>query len=350
MGNRYKYQEITEALAAAVERGEYRDRLPSVRLLGELFQANSRTVLQALQELVARGIVTPNGNRGYLINRAGNRRPVTGNIVAFSQNGPTPERLLRPSPQVLEPLCMESGKRLIILNTSDDSLCGMRNFWQTLCADGVLFLNSTLSQEAAYQLKLSGIPFVAANRMPREWGVNFVDFDHESALQMLFSRLIRQGKRRIAMLNTRFPLNYFREIIFSIYSRTMNDYAIFDPELFGYPEGEEVDDLYLVNTVLRWMELRLPPDALYSSVPPDRFFGALNRAGIRLPEELPLYFSYSSGVWEDAPEFPGIEYPYRLLMLNLWELLNKIIADPERQPEGVLIPARLIRADGTEWQ
>ena len=134
----------SEALAAAVERGEYRDRLPSVRLLGELFQANSRTVLQALQELVARGIVTPNGNRGYLINRAGNRRPVTGNIVAFSQNGPTPERLLRPSPQVLEPLCMESGKRLIILNTSDDSLCGMRNFWQTLCADGVLFLNSTL--------------------------------------------------------------------------------------------------------------------------------------------------------------------------------------------------------------
>ena len=53
---------------------------------------------------------------------------------------------------------------------------------------------------------------------------------------------------------------------------------------------------------------------------------------------------------EDAPEFPGIEYPYRLLMLNLWELLNKVIADPERQPEGVLIPARLIRADGTEWQ
>lgn len=347
---RYKYQEITDALAAAVERGEYRERLPSVRLLGELFQANSRTVLQALQELVARGIITPNGNRGYLINRAGNRRPVTGNIVVFSQSGQGTERVLRPAPQLLESFCAKSGKRLIVLHSSDNSLCGMRDFWQTLCADGVLFLNSTLNQDAAYQLKLSGIPFVAANRMPREWGVNFVDFDHESALESLFSRLIRQGKRRIAMLNTRFPLNYFREIIFSVYSRTMNDYAIFDPGLFGYPDREEVDDLYLVNTVLRWMEMRLPPDALYSSVSPNRLFGALDRAGIRLPERLPLYFSYSSGVWEDAPEFPGIEYPYRLLMFHLWEQLNKVIADPERPPEGVLIPARLIRADGTDWQ
>ncbi|MBS1371860.1 MAG: GntR family transcriptional regulator [Lentisphaeria bacterium] len=348
--SKYKYQEITEALAAAVERGEYRERLPSVRLLGELFQANSRTVLQALQELAARGVVVPNGNRGYLVNRCGNPRPVTGNIVVFSQNDPEIDRMLRPAPRVLEQLCAKAGKRLIALNTSDGTLCGMRNFWQTLGADGVIFLNSTLDREAAYQLKLSGIPFVAANRMPREWGVNYVDFDHETALKGLFTRLIRQGKRRIAMLNTRFPLNYFREIVFSAYSRVMNDYAIFDPELFSYPEAGDADELYLANSILRWTQMRLPPDALYSSVPPYLLFRALDQAGLRLPEELPLHFAYSSGIWEDAPEYPGIEYPYQLLTTRLWELLSGVIADPDRPPEGQLIPARLIRADGSEWQ
>lgn len=347
---KYKYQEIADALAAAVEREEYREHLPSVRLLGELFGANNRTVLQALQELVARGLVTPNGNRGYLICRGKTPRRTTGNIVLFYQNTTgEKQEILHSAPQPLEQLGKESGKRLILLNTADASLCGMRDFWQTLCADGVLFLYSTLDREAAYQLKLSGMPFVAANRMPREWGVNYVDFDHEAALHALFSRLIRQGKRRIAMLNTCFPLNYFREIFFSSYSRIMKDYAIFYPELFAYPDAG-VDDSYLTGTLLRWLEMPRPPDALYSSVSPKRLFQALDRAGIRLPEGMPLYFSCSSDTRADAPQFPGIEYPYRTLMRRLWELLGEVIADPERPPQGILIPPRLIRADGSTWQ
>lgn len=347
---KYKYQEIADALAAAVEREEYREHLPSVRLLGELFGANSRTVLQALQELVARGLVTPNGNRGYLICHGKTPRRTTGNIVLFSQNGTGEKReILHSAPQLLEQLCTASGKRLLLLNTADASLCGMRDFWQTLCADGALFLYSTLNREAAYQLKLSGMPFVAANRMPREWGVNYVDFDHEAALHALFSRLIRQGKRRIAMLNNCFPLNYFREIFFSSYSRVMKDYAIFYPELFAYPDTG-VDDSYLTGTLLRWLEMPRPPDALYSSVPPERLFPALDQAGIRLPEGMSLCFSYSSGIRADVPQFPGIEYPYRTLMRRLWELLGEVIAEPERPPQGILIPPRLIRADGSEWQ
>ena len=65
---------------------------------------------------------------------------------------------------------------------------------------------------------------------------------------------------------------------------------------------------------------------------------------------MPLYFSCSSDTRADAPQFPGIEYPYRTLMRRLWELLGEVIADPERPPQGILIPPRLIRADGSTWQ
>ena len=78
-----KYQEIAGALENGIRTGEYRGRLPSVRLLGELFGVNPRTVLRALQQLTAGGLIVPNGNRGFLIPEEGSRRPVSGNIVIF---------------------------------------------------------------------------------------------------------------------------------------------------------------------------------------------------------------------------------------------------------------------------
>lgn len=159
-----KYQEIAGALENGIRNGEYRGRLPSVRLLGELFGVNPRTVLRALQQLTAGGLIVPNGNRGFLIPEEGSRRPVSGNIVIFHP-GPVSD-----NPGQLDRLIAQAGMRPISISTPAADLCGVRSFWETLSADGVIFMNSSLDRESAYQLKLSGIPFVAANRMPREWG------------------------------------------------------------------------------------------------------------------------------------------------------------------------------------
>lgn len=254
-----KYQEIAGALENGIRNGEYRGRLPSVRLLGELFGVNPRTVLRALQQLTAGGLIVPNGNRGFLIPEEGSRRPVSGNIVIFHP-GPVSD-----NPGQLDRLIAQAGMRPISISTPAADLCGVRSFWETLSADGVIFMNSSLDRESAYQLKLSGIPFVAANRMPREWGVNCVEFDHESALRLFLKALIRRGRRRIALLNPRYPLHYFREIIFSAYFEVMNAYAIFDPELFVYPDESQPYEAALAAGVERL--LALPRRRMRSTAP-----------------------------------------------------------------------------------
>ena len=84
-----RYRQIAETLEEGIRRGDYVSRLPSVRLLGELFQANSRTVLRALRELSAAGLIVPNGNQGFRIGPQGGGRPETGNIApgCFSRPG-----------------------------------------------------------------------------------------------------------------------------------------------------------------------------------------------------------------------------------------------------------------------
>ena len=272
-----KYQEIAGALENGIRNGEYRGRLPSVRLLGELFGVNPRTVLRALQQLTAGGLIVPNGNRGFLIPEEGSRRPVSGNIVIFHP-GP-----VGGNPGQLDRLIAQAGMRPISISTPAADLCGVRSFWETLSADGVIFMNSSLDRESAYQLKLSGIPFVAANRMPREWGVNCVEFDHESALRLFLKALIRRGRRRIALLNPRYPLHYFREIIFSAYFEVMNAYAIFDPELFVYPDESQPYEAALAAGMERLLALPRPPDAIYSSVPEPELRRILAEHRVTLP-------------------------------------------------------------------
>lgn len=348
----YKYREISAELRASIQRGEYRDRLPSVRLLEELFSVNKRTVLRALQELTAEGFILANGNQGFFINHRENRRAVTDNIVVYIQNPTQVDNRYRPAPSRLESLMTSAGKRLISMSSLSPEICSMRSFWESLSADGVIFLNSSLTQQAASQLKLSGIPFVAANRMPREWGVNYVDFNHEGALNELFHRLILRHHKRIAMITPCYALHYFRDIFFSAYESIMSRYGVFDPELFCYPEPENDIPTFLVSTFRRLLDLQLPPTALYIGIGIDveQLRALLNQAGIILPKNLEIYSYYSAGIWEnDTANYAGLQYDYRELFTQLWELLQTMMENPARPPEGRLIPVSLIHQDGSPW-
>ncbi len=348
----FKYQAVVDELRRAIDAGEYRENLPSVRLLGELFDVNNRTILRALQELTAQGVILQNGNRGFLINRSSNRRPVTDNLVVYVQNPSPSDPRCRNLPSPLEATVTAAGKRLISISSMSPELLSMRSFWESISADGVIFLNSSLSQDAAYQLKLSGIPFVAANRMPREWGVNFVDFAHETALELLFTRLLRAHHKRVALILPHYTLRYFREIFFSVYRRIMTQYAVFDPELFRVPKEGETDEAHIIASFRELLALPQPPSAIYLAVnlPHYRVRELLAESGVILPESFELYCAYSAGIVEDAPLFPGLQYDYQELMLQLWELLREVLAEPDRTPEGRLIPPTLIHADGSPWQ
>ena len=340
----YKYQEISAYLLRAIELGEYRERLPSVRLLEDMLGVNKRTVLRALQELTAKGVIVQNGNQGFFINRQEKRRPVTGNIVIYSQERQSQDILSRPVPNLLNKLITASGKRVITMSSVSSEICSMRNFWESLSADGVIFLHSTLTQDAACQLKISGIPFVASNRMPREWGVNYVDFAHEDGLNLVLTHFLKRRHRRVAMLTPAFPLSYFRDIFYSTYEKTLNSYAVFDPELFCSQEcSSQAPDEFFKLALHRLMKLPLPPTALYSSlnISPGKMQLLMDELKDELPENFELFCYYGSGIQNDPPTFPGLDFSYDELVRSLWELLEGVIKAPDASPEGILIPLKL---------
>ncbi len=337
------YREIAAALEAAVRRGDYTDRLPSVRLLGELFSANSRTVLRALRELTASGLIVPNGNRGFWIGRNGTRRPETGNIAVFSSAGFHPAGGWgRDFLRQLE----AGGRRLISIAARDRGLFDRGRFWENLEVDGVIFLQSSLDREAAYRLKLSGIPFVASNRMPREWGVNCVEFDHERALRTFLPALVRRGHRRIALICPRHALEYFREIIFSAYFEVMDAYAIFHPELFCYPDAPGDTEEQLAEKIQALSALPHPPTAIYSMLSEPELEQVLKRKRIRIPDSIERH---TARIVDALPADgrPGLDFDYGALGRELCSLLDEVIRDPGRPPESRLIPVRVTLPDGT---
>lgn len=337
-----RYRQIAETLEEGIRRGDYVSRLPSVRLLGELFQANSRTVLRALRELSAAGLIVPNGNQGFRIGPQGGGRPETGNIAVFSTGMFQPTgRWNREFQRQFE----SAGKRLVAIAAPDRGLFAGGKFWETLEVDGVIFLQSSLDRDAAYRLKLSGIPFVAANRMPREWGVNSVDFDHERALRSFLTALVRRGHRRIAMICPRHVLEYFREIIFSTYLDVMDAYAIFHPELFRYPGAEGAEEERLQEEIRTLLALPKLPSAIYSSIPEPEFRRILERGNIRIPDSIELY---SARIVDEPPSDrrPGPDFNYGMLARELCALLREVIGNPGRPPESRLIPVRVTGPDG----
>lgn len=258
----FKYLEIAKALEEAIGRGDYRERLPGVRILAAEFGVNPRTVSRALEILSNRGAVLPDGNRGCLLPEPHHPRRRTGNVIIYSNNpvvfdARSPRNLFNGLIAGME----EYGLKPIFMSSADNRLTDDVEFWLSCRVDGFIFVYSSFRQEIASRMALRRIPVVAANRMPDSLKISWVDFDHEKAVEDMLELLIRRGHRRIALLNKMHPYTFVRGHFEQAYRKTMQRHRLYDPQLFCYLETPD-DQAEVAAHVGRIMALPNPPTAI----------------------------------------------------------------------------------------
>jgi len=69
----YKFQRLREQIRSAVQRGDFRDRLPGERVLARLYGANAKTINKALCDLTSEGLLVRRIGLGTFV--AADRRP-----------------------------------------------------------------------------------------------------------------------------------------------------------------------------------------------------------------------------------------------------------------------------------
>ncbi len=223
-----KYKELTQLIEDNIKTRVYADRLPTLRALSAEFEVSSRTMHRALRSLSTRGLIVPDSTRGYMVNRGENIRPKTGIAGIFcniEEVDLKTDLLLKR----LKEIILADGFTPFFSNVPDARQFSDINFWKSFWVDGCIFAYSTFDRQLASGLKLAGIPFLAANRVPDEYGANWVDFDAFGAIHNVVTWLYNHGYRRIALDNP-IHLPTYGEYIRGEWTNLLEKYGIFRPE------------------------------------------------------------------------------------------------------------------------
>lgn len=180
--------------ALALERdlaaGCFREKLPNVPALAARYGVSPKVMQRSMRLLAVRKIITPTP-RGTLIGPEAPRRR-TGTVSVFCAEA---ARRAEQDPLLcaLAHLIRADGLTVSFLEDPADETA-MR---QALRSDCVMFVYSTFRLDAFRKLRERGIGCLAANRLPGEYAVSQVCWDHRRTFETILYRLVMDGVRDI---------------------------------------------------------------------------------------------------------------------------------------------------------
>lgn len=198
-------------LQAQIERGEWREWLPSERALCELLQVSRNTLRAALGQLQKQGVVRPvhgSGNRIVATRAAGAERRVSQDVALLT---PEPIERLRPMQSLwiddMRALLSERGMRLRIFHGPQFYAGNPGPALQKLVTRNphgcwILMLASEPLQR---WFSKNEVPCVVAGSTFAGLELPFRDLDHRAACRHAAGVLLGLGHRRLAMLMVKNP-------------------------------------------------------------------------------------------------------------------------------------------------
>ena len=326
-----KHEDISRELAEELARHVYTDQFPPVRELAARYHVSTRTMNKALKPLVKQGLIIPDGPRGCRVAPRNAVRSRKGMVSIFAGIGkivPDEDPLIAPLLDFIRadnctPLLTDMPRTEMIRDTE---------FWRSTYMDGYIFVYSSFNIQLARLLRGEGIPFVAANRLPESYGGQWVDFDHYPAMLEMTRILLRQGSRRIALLD---KPSFSNSIEYSqeMWGRIMDELEV-PPEMRCPVLGAPVEGEEYINSL--WTQLKA---MLAAHTLPDTIIVRNRLAGTMLQELL----QESS----DRIRLVRIsdtllhQLPYKKLALALWELFKRIRDNAAQPMEHYLVPFSL---------
>ncbi len=322
-----KHEELTRIVEKNIQSKKYDDRLPTLRRLSADFGVSSRTMHKALKPLFTRGLIVSDSTRGCMINRTANVRPKTGIAGIFCdmegvdlKTDPLLERLKR--------IINNDGYSPLFSNLPDATRFTDMNFWKSFYVDGCMFVYSSFNRNFASGLKMSGVPFLAANRVPDDYGANWVDFDTFGAFRKVADYLYERGYRRIAL---DFPvhLKSYGEYIRNEWTKLLQGYNIFRSEYLlmeSYKTPAQRHDI-IIKHAAALSALPEPPEAVicWHNAP------ELIRNVLKQKSSSLRIFAYKTKYETVQPGITYLSYPYDQLAIEVWNTFKTVTSEPNRE-------------------
>ena len=322
-----KYTEISSLIETRIRDSVYSNRLPPARALAEEFMISTRTLNKALKPLAAKGLIIPDGPRGILVNPGPNPRKKTGIVAVFvsGKNLPSEEN---PLVARLKESMAHDNFKMLLMSTLDDELYMNSQFWTSNWLDGYIFLYSSFRKEFVANIKKKGIPFIAANWIPPEYGVSCVEFDNLGALRKAGEYLYRNGCRRIALDFKYIALPHMHDRIQRGFLDILSNYEISNPDYFHCGKADEEN--FAQKHAEYFLALKEPPDAVIVYHQSAAIFeNAFRNAGLLCPRDVRFVElgldSYKPG------EYPYLSANYRKLADSVWSVFLKGLKDPSAE-------------------
>ena len=334
-----KHSQITQDIEAGIRSRRWRDKLPTVRELAAEYRVSSRTMQKALAPLRQSRLILPEGSRGSLINYKRQPRRHSGIIGIYANlrhQGVASDPLL----SKLQTLVEASGYRPFFANMPVPELFDNEEFWRDTPLDGYIFVYSTIRMPLVSTLRMAGIPFVCANRLPEHIPVSWVDFDHQPALRQIVEILLQTGYLRLALYD-RPSYSTHSDTSRNIWKNLMDELGV--PRRHRYKVGgmrNEHPLQDLEQCLDSWYVRSRPPQAIITWNSSANEAEKLLRAHKRPIPLLIQRFTCTTSL--DERHCTVQENPdYTRLAVEAWRLLSREIDHPEASPEHTLFPISL---------
>ena len=308
--------------------GCFRNKLPNVPALAVRYGVSPKVMQRAMHLLAARKLITSTP-RGTLPGPAAPRR-LSGVIAVFGSKAalqPDKDPLLYSLLQLIR----ADGMTALFLNDPDDD----SEFRQALRCDFVIFAYSSFCPEAFRRLAEHGIASLAVNRLPSEYAITQIGWDHRRTFETILYRLVAEGIRDILFfLAGRGPevTAGSREIIEDLVAVEKQFQFVAKPTLNYYPAPE--------SGISEFVEFcrRRPvfPDAIICWGQWENLMELLRRDHLLAGSDYTLV-RRKTALDRFRPEEWRTNWMYRFARTT-WETGKQLLADPFLPPRVIRVP------------
>jgi hypothetical protein len=291
-------------LRDAMSRGEWKERLPSERMLAEMLRVSRMTVRKALVQLEAEGLIAPNpGNAQRRITRRASLAPLAAAITVSIVRRPDllavtdldlwQHRLQLRLAQMGVPseVFFFSNRQLNSrqLDPQNWTAGKTRRFW--------ILVGSTPEMQRWFAKHAPGETLVVGTSLPAS-GLPFIDRDYRAVGRHACGFILGRQHRRIALLGLKQPVIGDRETEAGLQEEIA---AHRDAQLIVMRHDGSKNDVY--RQIDRLLDRSQPPTALfvYKASLTLAAIVRLMQRGVRIPEQLSVVARDENPGWAMLP-------------------------------------------------
>jgi DNA-binding LacI/PurR family transcriptional regulator len=244
--------------------------------------------------------------------------------------------------------CEETNYSLHLVTQSLDE-SSLLDFYRTNQCDGMILMEIRMDDWRVELLRQRNLPFVMIGRCQNNDGLNFVDFDFESAVAMAVKHLVNLGHRNIGFVSV-VPdpqRNHYGPIIRALegYNKVCAQYDI--PKFHCEADiGLENVKIATLNLLKAHSEITAVVSVFDTAVA--GIYAAIKSLGLRIPEDISVVgLTSEHGAELASPSLTTLHFPASSMGYDAAKLMINRLGKNSRTNKQILVGPKLVVRSST---